>query len=77
MEKDSLLILVLINQEFFARSLVNIGCEIDSMIDAKFTAKCKLPRIWIKPRIINGVSGGTGWKIDEVVYAELNIGGYH
>ena len=45
MEKDSLLISVLINQEFFARSLINTGYEIYSMINAKFTAKCKLPRI--------------------------------
>jgi len=45
MEKDSLLMSVLINQEFFARSLIDTGCEIYSMIDTKFTAKCKLPRI--------------------------------
>ena len=77
MEKDSLLMSVLINQEFFARSLVDMGCEIYSIINTKFTTKCKLPRIQIKPHTINGVSGGTGWKIKEVVYAELNIRGHH
>ena len=68
---------VLVNREFFARSLVNTGCEIYSMVDAKFAAKCKLPRILIKPRTINGVNGKTGWKIKEVVYAELDISGHY
>ncbi len=76
MEKDSILLSVLVNREFFARSLINTGCEIYSMVNAKFAAKCKLPRIWIKPRIINGVNRKTGWKIEEVVYAELDIGGH-
>ena len=76
MEKDSILLLVLVNREFFARSLVDTGCEIYSMVDAKFAIKCKLPRIWIKPRTINGVNGKTGWKIEEVVYAELDISGH-
>ena len=77
MEKDSILLSVLVNREFFARSLINTGCEIYSMVNAKFAAKCKLPRIQIEPRTINGVSGGTGWKIEEVAYAELDIGGHH
>ncbi len=46
------------------------------MVDAKFAAKCKLPRIRIEPRTINGVNGKTGWKIKEVAYTELNIGGH-
>ena len=44
-EKDSVLLSVLVNREFFARSLVDTGCEIYSMVNAKFAAKCKLPRI--------------------------------
>ena len=60
MEKDSVLLSVLVNREFFVCSLVDTGCEIYSMVDAKFAAKCKLPRIRIEPRIINGVNGKTG-----------------
>ena len=76
MEKESLLVPVLVNGEHYARVLVDTGCEVYGMVDQRFAASCKLPRIAIRPRTIDGISAPTGWKIEEVAYAELDIGGH-
>lgn len=40
-----------------------------------FAKRCNLPRIRISLRILDGLTP-TGWKINEVAWAKVDIGGY-
>lgn len=76
MERQSLKVPILLNDGCYARTLVDTGSEVYGMIDERFAAKCKLPRIEITPRTVDGIGAPTNWKIDQVTYAELDIGGH-
>jgi hypothetical protein len=76
MDGDPLLVLILVNQECFATTLVDTGCLFYGVASAFFVQKNNLKRIPINPRSLSGFDGVTDALVTEVAVVRIDIDGH-
>jgi hypothetical protein len=76
MEGTPFLVSTLINDQTFAKALIDTGCMSYGLCDSKFATKNNLQRLQISPREIQGFDGSAG-QINEVVCVSMDIEGHY
>src|SRR5271168_4859240 len=76
MEGTPFLVSALINDQTFAKALIDTGCMSYGLCNSKFATKNNLQRLQISPREIQGFDGSAG-QINEVVCVSMDIEGHY
>lgn len=76
MDQPPFLVPVLIDQLYYAKTLLDSGCLSYGLIDSKFASKCDLERLKISPRKMDGFEDLTEGVCDEVAVVRLDINGH-
>ncbi len=76
MDQPPFLVPALIDQLYYAKTLLDSGCLSYGLIDSKFASKCDLERLKISPRRMVGFENLTKDVCDEVAVARLDINGH-
>lgn len=66
----------LIDDTYFAKTLIDTGCLSYGLCDPRFAQKNNLTRLRINPRTVSGVDGNITAEINEVVVVRLDLDGY-
>src|SRR5208282_3093161 len=76
MEGTPFLVSALINDQTFAKALIDTGCMSYGLCNSKFATKNNLQRLQISPREIQRFDGSAG-QINEVVCVSMDIEGHY
>jgi len=76
MDQPPFLVPALIDQLYYAKTLLDSGCLSYGLIDSKFASKCDLERLRISPRKMEGFEDLTEGVYDEVAVVRLDINGH-
>src|SRR5208282_3656250 len=76
MEGTPFLVSALINDQTFAKALIDTGCMSYGLCNSKFATKNNLQHLQISPREIQGFDGCAG-QINEVVCVSMDIEGHY
>ena len=76
MESDFIIINILINNIKFIPTLIDSGCSCYAAIDKSLAVSMNLKRTKIKPRLLEGITGGPRPNINEVTCFDIDLDGH-
>ena len=76
MEGPAIIVPVLVNNQVFAKAMIDTGCLSHGLCNPRFARKHKLKRMEIEPRTVSGHDGKQTGVITEVVVLDMDMEGY-